>query len=319
MADTFNGPQVKINIVRDGISDTLCISMNHMLCDAAGFKDYLYLLSNIYTKLGENYSYRNDYVCGSRSSVQMLKSFSANEKFDILFKKYDISKHDGGAVFELNGQKNNPFIITHTISRKRFLAIRTYAKKHNATVNDVMLTAFIRVVYDFLGRTVAVPCTVDLRKYMPDRSAAGICNLVSLLICDIGLDLGADFGSTLLKVKSVMDCEKNNLSCIKSMLLLEIAYKLFPYKIAKALISKKFKNPSISFTNIGILDKEKLYFSSSRIISSYMTGSIKYAPYFQLALSTFDNEVTFSVNFHGTQADKEKITLFLEKLDKELP
>jgi NRPS condensation-like uncharacterized protein len=319
MSDTLNGPQLKINVVRDGISDTLCFTMNHMLCDAAGFKDYLYLLCDIYTKLSEDSGYRNNYICGSRNSVQMLKPFGTLEKIDILFKKYDISKHDSGAAFGLDGQKNNPFILAHTISRERFLSVKAYAKKHNVTVNDVMLTAFLRVVYSFLGRTVAVPCTVDLRKYLPDRSAVGICNLVSYLICDIGSDLGDDFADTLFKVKRVMDSEKDNQRCLKSMLLLEIAYKLFPYKIAKSLITKEFKNPPISFTNLGILNKDKLRFSGTNVVSSYMNGSIKYARYFQLALSTFDNEVTLSINFCGTQTDKKKISLFLKNVDLELP
>jgi NRPS condensation-like uncharacterized protein len=241
------------------------------------------------------------------------------QKLNILFKKYDISKHESGAFFGLEGEAGNPFIKTLTISQERFRAIKEYAKKHGATINDIMLTAFIRAVYSFLGRTVVVPCAVDLRKYLPGRRAAGICNLVSYLICDIGSDVGTDFECTLNKVKRSMDAEKNNLSCLKSMILLETAYKLFPYKIAKSLIAKEYKNPPISYTNIGVLDKKRLSFGNSRVIDSYITGSIKYAPYFQLALSTYDDMVTFSINFCGTKTDSEKITLFLEKLDQELP
>ena len=49
--DQKNGPQMKIGVIRSENTDTLCIIINHMLCDAAGFKDVLYTLSSIYTHL----------------------------------------------------------------------------------------------------------------------------------------------------------------------------------------------------------------------------------------------------------------------------
>ena len=41
--NAFVGPQVKLQVIRNGDNDTLAVLMNHMLCDAAGFKDYLYM------------------------------------------------------------------------------------------------------------------------------------------------------------------------------------------------------------------------------------------------------------------------------------
>lgn len=49
-----------------------------------------------------------------------------------------------------------------------------------------------------------------------------------------------------------------------------------------------------------------------------MTGSIKYSPYFQVAISTFDDQATLSVNLYGTQSDRNTISFFLDKLVKEL-
>lgn len=44
----------------------------------------------------------------------------------------------------------------------------------------------------------------------------------------------------------------------------------------------------------------------------------KYKPYFQIAVTTFDNEITLSINFCGTESDKIKITEFLAIFDNEL-
>ncbi len=64
----LTGPQFMVRVIRHSNKDTLCIVMNHMVCDGAGFKEYLYLLSALYTRLenGENgiFEYRN----GSRSA-----------------------------------------------------------------------------------------------------------------------------------------------------------------------------------------------------------------------------------------------------------
>lgn len=49
--DAFNGPQLRIKLIRVKEKDKLCILMSHMLCDAAGFKEYLYMLSNIYSNI----------------------------------------------------------------------------------------------------------------------------------------------------------------------------------------------------------------------------------------------------------------------------
>jgi NRPS condensation-like uncharacterized protein len=316
-ADAMNGPQLRIGILRNGEVDTLCATMNHMLCDAAGFKDYLYLLSSIYTNIGENPDYRPKSVMGDRKIRQVLNTFSIWDKLKILFKKNDVTTHDA-AKFEFEGDLKNPFIEMRTIPQDQFCLIKAYAKGHAATVNDVMLTAFIRVLFHLFGRVVTVPCAIDLRKYLPDRKAGSLCNLVTNLNCNIGPDLGASFDDTLIKVNLAMEKEKSNIGCIKSLALMELAFNVLPYKAARNFVEKGFSNAPIAFTNIGILDKKFLHFGETEIKEAYMTGSIKYAPYFQLAVSTFDNEVTFSINFHGTQSDRRKISLFCDEFNREL-
>ncbi|WP_242949885.1 hypothetical protein [Clostridium saccharobutylicum] len=115
-----------------------------------------------------------------------------------------------------------------------------------------------------------------------------------------------------------MDKEKSDIACVKGINILEKVFDIFPYKLARDIIKKRFTNPLIAFINIGILDKTKLVFGEAEITQAYMTGSIKYSPYFQLAISTFDNQATLSVNLYGTQSDRNTISSFLNKLVQEL-
>ncbi|MDD3223610.1 MAG: WS/DGAT domain-containing protein [Clostridium sp.] len=315
-----SGPQIIINVIRDRKCDSLCIVMNHMISDAAGFKEYLYRLSSIYSHLKDNYNYALDTKMGLRSTKQIFKNFSALDKMKILGASSKLSKYDSGTVFPLVGDNSNPFIETRKISRERFLLIKTYAKRNKVTINDVLLATYIRSLYKVLKiNHLTVPCAVDLRKYIPNRQAEGICNLVSNIVCDIGNDIGETYGETLLKVKKSMDFEKNNLSSLKGPFMLEIVFNMLPYKKARQIVSKMFKNPPIHMTNIGIIDKNKLVFKGLNIKDTFISGSIKYKPYFQIAITTFDNQMTLSINFCGTEEDRIKIQKFLQVFDTELP
>lgn len=314
--DALNGPQLKISVVRNEKNDTLCVLINHMLCDAAGFKEYLYMLSDIYSNI-EKESYYSLVSMNNRKISQILKTFSVHDKVKIMFSKNDMLSIDT-AKFEFNGNFSNPFIELRMLSKEHFCKIKTYAKKHGATVNDVILTAYIRVLFQVFGRVVTTTCTLDMRKYLPNRRADGLCNLCTNLNCNIGSEIGVDFEQTLIKVKNTMDKEKSNIACIKSINLLEKLFNVFPYKVVRNIVKEKFANPFIAFTNIGILDKKRLAFGNVEITKAYMTGSIKYSPYFQLAISTFDDQAVFSVNLYGTQSDRNTISIFLEKLVEEL-
>jgi NRPS condensation-like uncharacterized protein len=317
--DELAGPQLKIYVVRGKDTDSLCIIMNHMICDAAGFKEYLYLLSSIYSHIEEAPGYRPDYKNAVRDTKQVYRRLSLVTKAKMLCDRYRVSKHSSGAIFPLEGDLSSPFIATHRIPDARFRLIKAYAGQRQSTVNDIMLTAYIRTLYKTLGRPVAVSCVVDLRKYLTEKRAAGICNLTSNLACDLGTEIGADFDGTLARVKQAMDSEKHGWACLNGIMLLDLIFGLLPYGKVKQWFDGMFINPPIAMTNIGIIDKSRLLFDNIDVAGAFMTGSIKYKPYFQLALTTFDDEVTFSINFHGTQHDKEVIRNFLLELDRELP
>lgn len=313
--DETNGPQVKITVIRDGKTDTLCVTINHMICDAAGFKEYLSFLSSIYTGVEKDPKYRPVPLTGNRDLRQVVKTFSWSDRIKIFTGSNDMTKPDT-AKFDFEGDLNRPFIEMKTVPREKVRLLKDYAKLHGATVNDVLLTAYIRTLYQRFGRVVAVPCAVDLRKYLPNRKAGSICNLVTNLKCDIGDDIGVSFDCTLEKVKEKMAQQKADIISLKSILLMEVAFRVIPYRIMGKAVDPFFSNPPIALTNLGILDK--LAFGETKMTGAFMTSSIKYAPYFQIAVSTFDNVMALSANLYGTQADRNKISSFLTAVISEL-
>lgn len=316
--EEFRGPQMKVFLVREKDKDSLCIVINHMLCDAGGFKHYLYSLSQIYSQLKDKKTLELKETMGSRSLNQIFNKFSLSQKAKILFSSSKLGEYDSGNGFNLEGDNNNPFIVLHKLPKEKFLKIKVYAKQKGVTINDIMLAAYIRTLNKLLKCDgFPIPCAVDLRKYIEGRKAEGICNLVSNIVCYVD-NAGTSFEETLFKVKAAMDAEKESSSPLKAMLLLQTAFRFLPYKISKTVVTKTFKNPPIAMTNIGLIDKKKLFFQGAAIKDAYMNGSIKYKQYFQLAITTFDDVPTLSINLFGSEGDKALVKQFFKIFDNEL-
>lgn len=315
--DLENGPQMKIGVIRSGNADTLCVIINHMLCDAAGFKDVLYTIGSIYTHLEKQEKVQVGSMIRNRSIGQILKKQSLSGRMKIYGSKNRLNPH-GDQKFDFEGDLSNPFIAARKISREQFRLIKEYAKSHQASINDVMLTAFLRVLFHTFGCAAALPCAIDLRRFLPGRSAESVCNLISNISCDIGSDIGGSFEDTLSRVKREMNFQKTNPGSIKNIAILEKLFCVFPYPIAFGILKNYFSNPPIAFTNIGILDKKRLVFGSNEMTGAFMTGSIKYNPFFQVSLTTFDDEAVLCVNLYGTEHDRQKIDKFLNDFLLEL-
>lgn len=134
--DALNGPQLKIYVIRKQDSDILCIIINHMLCDGAGFKEYLYELSDLYTKCKKNIEIPKRELA-SRSINQLFKNIKWHEKLNILFSKSELSKQKNEVRYSLEGAKGNPLFITIDITSEELEIIKAYGKLNGATVNEV--------------------------------------------------------------------------------------------------------------------------------------------------------------------------------------
>lgn len=315
--DERHGPQMKIALLKTSGKDGLCIIMNHMLCDAAGFKEVLYRLASLYTALESGIAVKNDPMMINRTVAQISKSLPLKTRFGMYFHREKLSPR-GKQRFSFEGNPATPFIERRTVSKDAFMRIKKYAASRTATVNDVFTAACIRVLASVFGKPDILPCAVDIRRFIHDRRAAGVCNLVTTISCDIGQELPASFEDTLPLVKNCMDTRKNDPSCMKNLVLLEKLFKTVPFGIASAALKKVFNNPPVSFTNIGILDEQKLTFGTTALTDAFMTGSIKYPDYFQMSLSTFKGKADCCVNLYGTENDRRIIASFLDALMKEL-
>lgn len=315
--DTYMGPQLAIKVLRDKTHDVLVIVMNHMLCDGAGFKEYLYLLCDLYNNLSNGKTLDVNYDPNKRNLNELVMLMKNKVETEGKVNKEKVKEKV--IKVSLEGDENNPFIIIEKISKADFALIKEFAKKEKVTINDIFVTIYILTLKQKFKLPIStMTCPVDLRKYLPNKKANCLSNFTSNLKCYIDDDMNMNFKKILKQVSVAMKKEKESNSCLKSILLLHKVYIALPYFISKKIISTILKNPPIAITNIGILEKEKLKFDNILVKEGFVTGAIKHVPNFQMAISTFDNMVTLSINLYGSKKDEMKIKEFLKELKLKL-
>ena len=323
LADTIdiqNGPQLRIHLIRahaDG--DTLCVLVNHMVCDAAGFKDYLYLLAELYTLFSGKPDALPVLRDHPRSGAQLFRGMPLRRRLRILLSKYDLSalrRQDG---VRLEGDMNNPFFVSRQLDAETVRLIREHARSLGATFNDMVLAAYARALRKMTGACrIILPCPVDLRKYLRKETPPGICNLTSNYILELGIGEGDTFRTTLLEVSRRTKLWKESDGCLKSVVLLEFICRALSFRTIKKNFNKLFTIPRVSYSNLGVLDEDRLSFGGTAADDVFMTGAVKNVPYFQVAVSTFKNRATLSCNLHGTENDRRRIEDLLSDMADEL-
>lgn len=315
--DCKKGPQLKIFILRYEKTDALCVLMNHMICDGTGFKEYLYLLAKVYTRLCSDYLM--DLKELTRSAATLFDGYTWKDKASLLASDYHISRKEQQPELHLEGDTQNIFFATHYIGKERFKNIQNFAKQKKVTINDLILTAYVRLLHRESGmERIILPCPVDLRKYLIDPEKQGICNLTSNYFCDIPVQNEDAYIDVLEQVSEQMRAQKASDHCLKAVLLLNMCFDHLKFSGIQKNFKKYFMVPKISFTNFGIIDRRKVRFGTVYATDLYLTGAVKHVPYFQLAVSTFDDVCTLSSNLYGTPKDKARVRSYLEEIAEDI-
>jgi NRPS condensation-like uncharacterized protein len=321
--DESTGPQVKACLLGSGHS-AVALTMNHMVSDAAGFKEYLYFLCEIYAGIMADPGYVPVAIAGDRSMRGVLERFGTGVKLKSLLSQSKENNLSGDHRFPLSEDGDaRPFILTRKLGLESLEAIKSYCGARGATLNDVTLTAYYRCLFRRLalssGAELRIPVMVDMRRYLGEAGGFGaLANLSSTVITRLEYRPEESFADTLGRVKAVMDEKKEVDMGLNAFIKLDLIYKLFPNRMANRLLRSSLKNPLICMTNVGILDSARISFGDLRPRDVFMCGSIKHKPHFQLAMSSYDGELTLSSNLYGNASDRKRVLSFFDEIEREL-
>jgi NRPS condensation-like uncharacterized protein len=311
-------PLVTAKIFRAKDADAVCIKVNHSACDAGGLKEYVSLLSDLYSMLS---------TCG-RCSIQ--PNLGRRDQSQIFQHTKDprtlAMKGFPRPTWTLHQKAGSePLHSFRVIPQAQFEAIKKYAKDKKATVNDVLLTALYRTLFAINetgeGKPMVMQVSIDLRRYLPEHRAEAVCNLSGALYVALERKLDEPFDGTLERVCGSIRKLKGDYPGLESATGLEYLFSqgsayMEKYMADSAAQGKKYNVTFPLLSNFGVLDK--YHFGELEMVKGYITSPVMYPPGFMLGATTFNGEMTFSIGYCG-QENSEQISGFINTYVEELP
>lgn len=316
--------QFKILLLNKDGRSTLAMIVNHMCFDGGDFKYFLKKLAKNYNAMlsGEN---PTDLKSGTRSAEQVYTKLNASDKKIAKGLYKNISDVKDKHVFPLTpaSDDDRTMINVRKIERPVFTEMKNTGKRLGVTVNDVMLAAYVRALYEIIGmrddETLSIPCMVDLRRHIEGgENAGGLANHTGFMLCTVH-GKGETINDTLINVmRSTKSSKRDKFMGLYSLPLLKLAYTILPFSISEFAIKIGYNNPLIGMSNIGLLPEELLTFGNAKPVDGFMTGAVKYKPFIQLAMTTLNDELTMTIAIKGNEADKEKVEVFFDLIERNI-
>ena len=319
--DYLNGPQLKTLVVRREGGDMFCGILNHLITDIGGLKEYLHILSLLYTAVvrGEEPPKQ---ACLPRDIKPVLKRFSLGEKWKAL-----TAKHEGvfrGTEKEKHGvdfKCDNPtqYRERRILADGHFQDVKQFSRTHGVTINDLLMAAFARAYAAKTGRTkLFLPSTIDLRQELPPGSPIGLGNYSTDVICEIDVKEGDPLEDTAKQVSKNMKEIKSQRNWLKHIIMLNLSSRVPTSKKGREEIVKNIKISDILVTNYGILSKSSMQFDSLDMTGAYRMCLGRIYQCVVLMISTFENRCTMCLNIYGDEEARVWVLDFLERIGRDI-
>ncbi len=314
--------QVKFAVINKDGKSTLCIVENHMCMDGGDLKSFLASFCEGYTDLISNEKSPVEIVRqGSRSFEEVYSNLSVPEKRAAKRLYKNVSNKDKhGFPFTEDEKTDKSFIVKRKIDADRFAKLRAAGKELDATVNDILVGAFLYSLYAIANykedEEVVVSCAIDLRRYMNNLDTVGYTNHTAYMPCSTpGKARNIKESVEFAKI-SARKNKDDRFMGLYGLPLLKLAYNIMPYVASENVIKIGYSNPLLSMSNIGVLDTKKLSLCDHPPIDGYMTGAVKYKPFALMSATSMNGELTLVMCERGNTKDKEIIELFFDSLER---
>jgi NRPS condensation-like uncharacterized protein len=323
-------PQMRVRLIREPGVDHLCLSISHLLGDAGALKHYAYRLAQIYRRLQRDPQYLPPCeVHKGRRYRDINPGWLTLKTLRALLQPAKILPPVSSTFpYEVAAAGEDRF--TYRCLRtgpSRFREIQRLARTHDATLNDVVLTALFRAYHQMVplgeGQPAVMLLTSDLRTLLNDPVALPICNYSHLLAVVAGLELDLPFETLLARVRDDSRQQKAQRGSQPSMFHWQRELNLRSNASARKYFHRSFSEmlaqPLPSQSNLGEIDAEALDFGEPQVTDAYMVSVFLKSPLFQHVCCSFRQRLTFSVGFHDTAMNRVLVRELLERFERELP
>ncbi len=334
--DMDKDPMVKIELIRSEKYDTLCLKINHVCCDGVGAKEYVKLLSDIYTQItNEDKAFvpkprmrdRKDHnsLLSALIKFNPMTSYTPLQQIPLTIWKFPWN----------NIKIGDTGFATCRLPYGYLDILNTYAKARGATINDLLLTAIYRVMFDIskppYGMPMDIAVTTDLRRYLPDNKAQAIRNFsggITFKICRKANEL---FEETLSRVMEATKDFKNRHPSLANAMRVEYLEKMNFHHICalfnmfSQIADLAAQNPffvlnrcSPVLSNIGYISKSLIKFGENTVNDLYCLPPAIRAPGMLIVAGTYNGIITLSVGYYKPSVHESDMKGLLNKIKDEL-
>jgi NRPS condensation-like uncharacterized protein len=320
------GPQLRAILVRSagqsGRQDSLCLIINHMLCDAAGFKQYLRGVARLYTRVAEGLTPSPAPFVAQRSTWPVARGLTWKEYLRIPFTPFGpnmkaVRKFHQPVVLAF---ESGPLsLLMESLPAESFKLLRAAAKARGFTVNTLLMAAIALACHRLRGvDKFLLPCTMDMRGFAPPDTHRGIMNLSCDCPCIIQIAPDDTMEDAMAKYAKEMKVYRQRFRGVNQLIRWELFVRLAHFRLI-GWISQIILNPyPLGTTNMGIVDEDCVRFGGVLVRSVHMVAGAVPFPAFTIAMSTFRDELTLSVYTEGDEARKAFIRTLLTTMKEEM-
>ncbi|GAB1269207.1 hypothetical protein NBRC116493_24600 [Aurantivibrio infirmus] len=326
---------LKICLIRDQ-NDSLIFKLSHVVADGGGMVEYIARLANTYTTLLSDPAYIPPPIEGDRSLKQIYKNFSFIEKLKVIPYSFRVIasrfRPRGNWSLPLKpGGKDQPRFLRYKLDELSCNYLNKFCKTNKFTIHEVLTALYFRALHKTIKPKPNTPMrllsTTNLRRYTKKGVGEAPCNLSSVLIINIGKDLGINLADTTQKVHDAVEWQKDSYMGLNSHRTSPLNIKFLPYFLVSGInmIASVFSFLVIDsatlpplFTNIGRVTKNVLRFGTQEIIDFYGFAPIPTYPMSYTGAIGFGDEISLTVAFYNEVIDEEVMQTLFSDMEKDL-
>jgi len=312
-------PQVLAALLRGPSGDVLALKMEHAAVDGGALKEALYLLSDIYRKLGEAPEWEPEpNLAGLRHPIaeagilEKLRSLTPGSGLVPGKSDWNVPSVDRSGPADY---------VSASVEPKVLQSAATLGKGVGATVNDIILAAFYRTLHRVLratpGSSTPISVSCELRKHLPAGTKTGLGNFSSVLQVTVPPVAGEGFDGTLARVVEATQEWKRDGAGRSMSVSMPMVHRVlrnrglgfFRKMVAKATEAAGDQQGGYpTLTNIGIIDERVLDFGADvRVDDAWLLGPVARRSII-LTASTFRQRLHIAVGAEFAAIDRGLVT-----------
>lgn len=319
--DAENDPMVKVQVLRSMQYDIIGVKVNQVCCDGTGTKEYIKLLADIYSRLDqEDGTFLPKPKIDSREEQDRLFE-ELNRTYPEVRGNTTPDTQTTGWTFPWSQRREaSVSFALCRLPQGSLESIYQYGRPREATVNDVILTAFYRTMYEISRPKYCAPMdissTVDLRRYLSDGETQAIRNLSGGVVTKLSRKSNESFEDTLSRVvhatREIKKIDEENVE--------KTSFTYFNdyfVRMPQSSVSiDKVCYPGLS--NLGNLSESYIRFGSNVVTDAYILPPVIRAPGFQILTSDYNGTLTMSIGYIKDSISQKDMKDLLTILKSEL-